>query len=129
MALSTLVVTIGAVRISEAAPPLPSGKPNPDKIEGWCQEHGGTYSPPNESGYYACILPDGTVVACGGRISGCDVISAKVGLVDVPELPVNLINTVIGTTTKEDLSELSEKVAAVQQKVDAIYSACYPFLE
>lgn len=35
-------------------------------LEGHCNEHGGLYFPPGTGGAYACLLPDGTLIVCGG---------------------------------------------------------------
>jgi DNA-binding MarR family transcriptional regulator len=39
---------------------------NPTALEGHCNEHGGLYFPPGVGGAYACLLPDGTLIVCGG---------------------------------------------------------------
>ncbi len=36
------------------------------QLEGHCNEHGGLYFPPGTGGAYACLLPDGTLIVCGG---------------------------------------------------------------
>lgn len=36
------------------------------QLEGHCNEHGGLYVPPGTGGAYACLLPDGTLIVCGG---------------------------------------------------------------
>ena len=41
------------------------------QLEGYCTEKGGLYSPPNQSGVYFCLLPDGTLISCGGSVPGC----------------------------------------------------------
>jgi Spy/CpxP family protein refolding chaperone len=55
---------------AEARPPIPFN-PSPDKLEGYCYENGGLYSPPNVNGVYYCLLPDGTLIGCGGSIPIC----------------------------------------------------------
>jgi Heavy-metal resistance len=37
-----------------------------DALEGYCNEYGGLYVPPGVGGAYACLLPDGTLIVCGG---------------------------------------------------------------
>jgi Spy/CpxP family protein refolding chaperone len=37
-----------------------------DALQGYCIEYGGLYFPPGEGGAYACLLPDGTLIVCGG---------------------------------------------------------------
>jgi hypothetical protein len=41
-----------------------------------CNENGGLYSPPTQSGVYFCLLPDGTLISCGGSVPGCTASSA-----------------------------------------------------
>ena len=36
------------------------------QLEGHCNEHGGLFVPPGTGGAYACLLPDGTLIVCGG---------------------------------------------------------------
>src|SRR5688500_16967499 len=36
------------------------------QLEGHCHEHGGLFIPPGSGGAYACLLPDGTLIVCGG---------------------------------------------------------------
>ena len=39
---------------------------SPDQLFGYCTEYGGQYFPPGLGGAYACLLPDGTLIVCGG---------------------------------------------------------------
>src|SRR5215467_5856651 len=39
---------------------------SPDQLYGYCNEYGGQYFPPGLGGAYACLLPDGTLIVCGG---------------------------------------------------------------
>jgi DNA-binding MarR family transcriptional regulator len=36
------------------------------QLEGYCGDQGGLYFPPGAGGAYACLLPDGTLIVCGG---------------------------------------------------------------
>ena len=36
------------------------------QLEGYCNDQGGQYFPPGLGGAYACLLPDGTLIVCGG---------------------------------------------------------------
>jgi len=38
----------------------------PDQLYGYCNAYGGQYWPPGLGGAYACLLPDGTLIVCGG---------------------------------------------------------------
>ena len=50
------------------------------QLKAWCDARGGLYSPPGVGeGTYYCILPDGTLVACNGAITGCTVDWARAG--------------------------------------------------
>lgn len=39
---------------------------SPDQLYGYCNTYGGQYFPPGLGGAYACLLPDGTLIVCGG---------------------------------------------------------------
>ena len=39
---------------------------SPDQLFGYCNAYGGQYWPPGLGGAYACVLPDGTLIVCGG---------------------------------------------------------------
>jgi len=43
-----------------------------DKVEGKCNEAGGTYWGTSASGSYGCLNPDGSGIVCGGAKPGCD---------------------------------------------------------
>lgn len=44
----------------------------PLQLQGICNDKGGVYFGPSANGVYACLLPDGTVIICGGTIEGCE---------------------------------------------------------
>jgi len=112
------LATLFAATASQAAPPLPSGPPNPDKIEGYCGENGGTYWPPGpESSTYGCILPDGSIIICGGSLPGCDTIEASTGL-PPSKLPLALIGTVLDVQTKTELDDMNSKLDLLGVMVD-----------
>jgi Heavy-metal resistance len=54
----------GGVRM--ARPKVNGRMLSTDALEGHCNEHGGLYFPPGVGGAYACLLPDGTLIVCGG---------------------------------------------------------------
>ena len=98
-----------AATYAHAAPPLPSGSSSPTKIEGYCGEHGGTYRPPGpESSTYGCYLPDGSVVVCGGSLSGCDVIEKAAVL--PPKLPLDAINLTLQVKGESKLDSMDDKL-------------------
>lgn len=101
LSISALALLFAATS-AHAAPPLPSGGASPTKIEGYCNEHGGTYMPPGpETSTYGCILPDGTIINCGGRISGCSVIEPT-ALLPTGELPLSIVNLKLAIDSKEE---------------------------
>jgi len=107
-----------ATQVAQAAPPLPSGSPSPTKIEGYCGENGGTYWPPGpESSTYGCILPDGSVIVCGGSLSGCDTIPASAGLPPT-KLPLPVIGVVLQIQTKAQQESLRDKMDLLQLTVE-----------
>ncbi len=109
-----------------AAPTLVSN-PTPTRLEGWCNNNGGTYSPPNSSGYYACIFPDGTVVACGGSISGCDTITPA--FLPPTKLPMDIINVSLQLKTSSKVDSLAEKVDDLTELVELIYDQQCPIFQ
>ncbi|RPH93784.1 MAG: hypothetical protein EHM68_15165 [Lysobacterales bacterium] len=99
-----------------AAPPLPSGTSSPTKIEGYCGENGGTYWPPGpESSTYGCILPDGSVVVCGGSLSGCDTISKAAAL--PPRLPLAGINLTLQLKGESKLDSMDNKLDSLETMI------------
>ena len=106
------------VSVSQAAPPLPSGPPSTTKIEGYCNENGGTYWPPSaESSTYGCILPDGTVIACGGAITSCSTIEASAGLPPT-KLPLGIVNLKLQIDTRAEQELLQDKMDLLQLTVE-----------
>ncbi len=62
--LHGLVCDAGRFRMAR---PNTSGRMlSTDALEGHCNEYGGLYFPPGTGGAYACLLPDGTLIVCGG---------------------------------------------------------------
>ena len=112
------LASLFTVSVSQAAPPLPSGPPSPTKIEGYCGEHGGTYWPTGpESSTYGCILPDGSVIVCGGSLRGCDTIEASAGL-PPRKLTLDVVNLKIGLETETKQVEISDKLDLLELMID-----------
>lgn len=108
---------LSAAQLTWAVPPLPD-RPTTTRLEGWCGENGGTYWPPGpESSTYGCILPDGSVVVCGGSLTGCDVIEASAGL-PPSKLPLEGVNVTLQVQTQTQLSELQEKLGSLETMVE-----------
>jgi hypothetical protein len=107
---------LSAATFSHAAPPLPSGTSTPTKIEGYCGEHGGTYWPPGaESSTYGCILPDGSVVVCGGSLAGCDVIEKAAVL--PPKLPLAGISLTMQVKGESKLDLMQDKLESLEDMI------------
>jgi len=115
LALALVWIAIAA----HAVPPLPS-KPNTDKMEGWCNEHGGVYWPPGpESSTYGCYLPDGSVVVCGGSLPGCDVIEPAV-MLPPSKLPLDVIGVALEVPTQGVLEDIQDQLDLLEGKLDAL---------
>jgi hypothetical protein len=129
--VSLLTLTLAfTMSVALAVPSLPSGPPSPSKIEGYCGEQGGTYWPPGpESSTYGCILPDGSVVACGGIIKGCSTIDAAVGLPPY-KLPLSVIDLKLGIQTQTKQDEMNSKLDLLELMIDdlsiLVEDACEP---
>lgn len=63
--LSTCILAL-AVPTSASAERISIQGHSATQEEGRCNEKGGTFSPTNKSGVYACINPDGSGIVCGG---------------------------------------------------------------
>ena len=120
--MKTMVRSIFALTLllgtsyAHAAPPLPSGPSSPNKIEGYCGEHGGTYSPPGpESSTYGCILPDGSVIVCGGSLPGCDVIEKAAPL--PPKLSLAGINLTLQVKGESKMDSMDGKLDLLEELV------------
>jgi hypothetical protein len=68
------LLLLSAVGVAVAIPKLPAGEITEDKLRGWCNEQGGAFfgkDVDTHGSVYGCLLPDGTLVACGGVIPMC----------------------------------------------------------
>ncbi len=69
VAVFSLFVLLLVFQVANAG--LPSN-PTVDELYEYCKEKGGLFSPFDPvSGVYWCLLPDGTLIACGGAIPIC----------------------------------------------------------
>ncbi|HET8670899.1 MAG TPA: periplasmic heavy metal sensor [Candidatus Saccharimonadales bacterium] len=68
LAFLSILILLSVFQVANAAPRKPiSGRMfTPEMLLGYCNEHGGIYFPPGVGGAYACLLPDGTLIVCGG---------------------------------------------------------------
>ena len=67
-------VSMWVVQVAQAAPKDVHSQFTETQLEGYCNEHGGVFFPSDTgtgAGVYACLLPDGTLIACGGAVKGC----------------------------------------------------------
>jgi len=62
---------VGTCRYRSRGPPTGRWKSVKDKLEGYCNQNGGLWIAPGLGGVYGCLLPDGTLIACGGAIPYC----------------------------------------------------------
>jgi hypothetical protein len=127
MSLTKNVVAVGitlawlsAAQATHAIPKLPNGNPTPTQLEGYCNEHGGIYFPPGVGGAYACLLPDGTLIACGGLIPWCT------QSFQVSEDEFTKFNSTIGAidqlvtsikTLEERLKNLETRATRIEQRI------------
>lgn len=71
VAVVSVFILLLVVQLANALPKLPNANPTATQLEGYCNENGGVWFAPSASGVYACLLPDGTLIACGGVIPIC----------------------------------------------------------
>jgi hypothetical protein len=65
-AAMTLGMVLLLVPDAEARKPISGRMFTPDQLYGYCNAYGGAYFAPGTGGVYACLLPDGTLIVCGG---------------------------------------------------------------
>ena len=100
----------------------------PDQLYGYCTEYGGQYWPPGLGGAYACVLPDGTLIVCGGDFPYYCVESRTVddkglGLSDVQIKNITTLATdyekhSIRTEAEWDLAEVEVEALLRDEKSD-----------
>jgi Spy/CpxP family protein refolding chaperone len=66
MAVVSVFIVFVVVNDAEARKRVDGRMFTPDQLYGYCTEYGGQYWPPGLGGAYACVLPDGTLIVCGG---------------------------------------------------------------
>src|SRR5690242_7619596 len=66
MAVVSVFIAFLVVNDAEARKRVDGRMFTPDQLYGYCTEYGGQYWPPGLGGAYACVLPDGTLIVCGG---------------------------------------------------------------
>jgi len=64
--VTTALILLVIVNDAEARKRTDGRMFTPDQLYGYCTEYGGQYWPPGLGGAYACVLPDGTLIVCGG---------------------------------------------------------------
>ncbi|HEX6532229.1 MAG TPA: periplasmic heavy metal sensor [Nitrospira sp.] len=100
----------------------------PDQLYGYCNAYGGQYWPPGLGGAYACQLPDGTLIVCGGDFPYYCVESRTLddkglGLSDVQVKNITSLSTdyekhSIRTEAEWDLAELEVEALLRDEKSD-----------
>ena len=101
---------------------------SPDQLFGYCNEYGGQYWPPGLGGAYACVLPDGTLIVCGGDFPYYCVESRTLddkglGLTDVQVKNITTLATdyekhTIRTEAEWDLAEVEVEALLRDEKSD-----------
>ena len=66
VALFSLFIVLVIVNDADARKRIDGRMFTPDQLYGYCNAYGGQYWPPGLGGAYACVLPDGTLIVCGG---------------------------------------------------------------
>jgi Spy/CpxP family protein refolding chaperone len=67
LAVASVFVLLLDFQVANAARKSINGRMfSPEMLLGYCNENGGIYFPPGVGGAYACLLPDGTLIVCGG---------------------------------------------------------------
>jgi hypothetical protein len=108
---------LSAVGVAAERPKLPTGELTEDKLRGWCNEQGGVFfgknvEPPGS--VYGCLLPDGTLVACGGWLPICMTTRQGQAVGDLWGL-----KTIISAMDQqsEALKKLEDKIKILEDKV------------
>lgn len=98
-------------------PKLPAGEITEDKLRGWCNEQGGVFfgkDVPTSGAVFACLLPDGTLVSCGGVIPICLTTRQSHAVDDLWAF-----KTIISAMDQqsEALKKLQDKIKTLEDKV------------
>ena len=109
---------LSAVGVAVALPKLPAGELTEDKLRGWCNEQGGVFfgkDVDTKGTVYACLLPDGTLVACGGWIPICTQSRQRHAVDDLWGF-----KTIISAMDQqsEALKKLEDKIKILEDKAD-----------
>jgi Spy/CpxP family protein refolding chaperone len=73
----SVFVLLSVFQVADARKNVSGRMLTTDALQGYCNEHGGIYFPPGVGGAYACLLPDGTLIVCGGAFPHYCVESAR----------------------------------------------------
>jgi hypothetical protein len=84
-------------------------------IEGFCNEHGGAYWPPNRNGVYGCIYDD-HVIVCGGALPGCN----DIPLVLKGRLTFEAVEVITGALIQKKLDNLTKQVQTLTDLVNKL---------
>jgi len=109
---------LSAVGVAVAVTPkLPAGEITEDKLRGWCNEQGGVFfgkDVPTSGSVFACLLPDGTLVSCGGLIPICLTTRQRQAVDDLWGF-----KTIISAMDQqsEALKKLEDKIKILEDKV------------
>lgn len=113
---------------ADARKPISGRMFSAEQLLGYCNEYGGVYFPPGVGGAYACLLPDGTLIVCGGGFPHYCVESRTLddkglGLSDVQVKNVTTLATdyekhSIRTEAEWDLAEVDVEALLRDEKSD-----------
>ena len=108
---------LSAAGVAVAIPKLPAGEITEDKLRGWCNEQGGAFfgkDVPTGGSVFACLLPDGTLVACGGSIPICTQSRQRQAVGDLWGF-----KTIISAMDQQSaaLKKLEDKIKVLEDKV------------
>jgi hypothetical protein len=112
------LLCLSVAQVAGAMPPLPAGPLTEDKLRGWCNEHGGAFfgkDVPTNGNVYACLLPDGTLIACGGVIPMCTQSRRHEGVGNFFEF-----KSIISAMDQQSqaIKNLEDKVKALEDKLN-----------
>ena len=117
--VASFMLLLSSAQVALAATRLPCLSCNRDQLEGWCNTNGGTFFPPGTGGAYACLLPDGTLVSCGGTIPICGqtrtVGDAPLwGLTSIISMQEQLLTTI--KTLEARVKSLEDKLNEIEKR-------------
>ena len=114
------LLCLSVAQVAVAIPKLPSGPLTEEKLRGYCNENGGVFfgkDVPSGGDVYACLLPDGTLISCGGAIPICTQTRRQKDVGNLWEL-----KSIISAMDQQSqaIKNLEDKVKALEDKLDDV---------